>query len=116
MNIISSVDQAISLFSQVIHVEKKNYLCFLFFSFTRIMHFLLTKHKKIDHTSAASNLEVLTHRLGNLPSMLFLSRLTLRQLQVNQAVLGIHGLDVQFTGVNFLESLVYLTFIDYHVL
>ncbi|KAK4596630.1 hypothetical protein RGQ29_014596 [Quercus rubra] len=26
--------------------------------------------------------------------------------QVNQAVLGIHGLDVQFTGVNFLESLV----------
>ncbi|GMY20514.1 exportin-4 isoform X2 [Fagus crenata] len=26
--------------------------------------------------------------------------------QVNQAVLGIHGVDVQYTGVNFLESLV----------
>ncbi|XP_050223404.1 uncharacterized protein LOC126673345 [Mercurialis annua] len=26
--------------------------------------------------------------------------------QVNQAVLGIHGVDVQFTGINFLESLV----------
>ncbi|CAN1271124.1 xpo4 [Linum perenne] len=26
--------------------------------------------------------------------------------QVNQAIIGIHGLDVQFTGINFLESLV----------
>ncbi|XP_048236240.1 exportin-4 isoform X1 [Ricinus communis] len=26
--------------------------------------------------------------------------------QVNQAVLGIHGIDVQFSGINFLESLV----------
>ncbi|CAN0830600.1 xpo4 [Linum grandiflorum] len=26
--------------------------------------------------------------------------------QVNQAIIGIHGIDVQFTGINFLESLV----------
>jgi hypothetical protein len=27
-------------------------------------------------------------------------------LQVNQAILGIHGVDVQFAGIKFLESLV----------
>lgn len=80
------------------------------------MLFILTKHKKMTTQAQHLIFEVLTRRLGNLPSMFFLSRLTLRQLQVNQAVLGIHGLDVQFTGVNFLESLVYFTFIDYHVL
>ena len=30
-------------------------------------------------------------------------------LQVKQAVLGVHGVDVQFTGINFLESLVLST-------
>lgn len=33
--------------------------------------------------------------------------LTIFHLQINQAILGIHGVDVQFSGVNFLESLVY---------
>jgi len=27
-------------------------------------------------------------------------------LQVNQAIVGIHGVDVQFAGIKFLESLV----------
>lgn len=28
------------------------------------------------------------------------------KMQVNQAIVGIHGVDVQFAGINFLESLV----------
>ena len=36
-----------------------------------------------------------------------LNRLTLSSLQINQAVLGIHGADVQYSGINFLESLVH---------
>jgi hypothetical protein len=31
-------------------------------------------------------------------------------LQINQAIRGSHGLDVQFIGVNFLESLVMVSF------
>lgn len=31
-------------------------------------------------------------------------------LQINQAILGSRGLDVQFIGINFLESLVMICF------
>lgn len=40
--------------------------------------------------------------------LFILSQKEILLLQVHQAVLGIHGVDTQFIGINFLESLVYV--------
>lgn len=34
--------------------------------------------------------------------------LIILEQQVKQAISGIHGVDVQFAGINFLEALVYV--------
>jgi len=54
----------------------------------------------------SSNINVIIKRI----MVDLLMSLTNCCLQINQAILGSHGLDVQFIGVNFLESLVMVSF------
>lgn len=46
---------------------------------------------------------------------IYLACLTDSWVQVNQAILGIHGVDVQFSGINFLESLVHVSLLLHHL-
>jgi hypothetical protein len=69
------------------------------------MYLVLTKFKS-NRITTTSALEVFVGYIGKFTFNVFLGKLTLSQLQVKQAILGIHGVDVQFIGVNFLEYLV----------
>lgn len=67
-----------------------------------------------DHTTDCFGLEILSDFQAPFPWVLFIYHfflmefLIVLELQVNQAISGIHGVDVQFAGINFLESLVYV--------